>query len=82
MTISIYAVTPDFVAEIGDVDLSQPLANADIDAVKQAFWKYAVLVFPEQKLAPQQHIDFAKQFGPIEMDRVLAMENAAPAFRR
>ena len=78
MTISIHAVTPDFVAEIGDVDLSQPPADADIAAIKQAFWKYAVLVFPEQKLAPQQHIDFAKQFGPIEMDRVLAMENTAP----
>ena len=78
MTISIYAVTPDFVAEIGDADLSQPLAQADIEAIKQAFWKYAVLVFPEQKLSPQQHIDFAKNFGPIEMDRVLALENAAP----
>jgi len=78
MTISIYAVTPDFVAEIGDADLSRPLAGDDIEAIKQAFWKYAVLVFPDQKLAPQQHIDFAGHFGPIEMDRVLAMENAAP----
>ncbi len=78
MTISINAYTPDFVAEIGDVDLSQPLAPTDIDAIKQAFWKYGVLVFPEQQLSPQSHIDFAQQFGPIEMDRVLAMENAAP----
>ena len=78
MTISINAYTPDFVAEIGDVDLSQPLAPTDIDAIKQAFWKYGVLVFPDQKLSPQQHVDFAKNFGPIEMDRVLAQENAAP----
>jgi len=78
MTVSIHAVTPDFVAEIGDVDLSQPLSEGDIEAIKQAFWKYGVLVFPEQKLSAQNHIDFAKNFGPIEMDRVLAMENAAP----
>ncbi len=78
MSITIHAVTPDFVAEIGDVNLSQPLADADIEAIKQAFWKYAVLVFPDQKLSAQQHIDFAKHFGPIEMDRVLAAENAAP----
>ena len=76
--LTLHAVTPDFVAEIGDVDLSQPLPAADIDAIKQAFWKYAVLVFPDQKLSAQNHIDFAKHFGPIEMDRVLAMENAAP----
>jgi alpha-ketoglutarate-dependent 2,4-dichlorophenoxyacetate dioxygenase len=78
MTLSISAYTPDFVAEIGDVDLSQPLAQTDIDAIKQAFWKYGVLVFPEQKLSAQNHVDFAQYFGPIEMDRVLAMENAAP----
>ena len=78
MTLSINAYTPDFVAEIGDVDLSQPLPQADVDAIKQAFWQYGVLVFPEQKLSPQNHIDFAKRFGPIETDRVLAMENAKP----
>jgi alpha-ketoglutarate-dependent 2,4-dichlorophenoxyacetate dioxygenase len=78
MSISINAVTPDFVAEIGDVDLSQPLAVDDIAAIKQAFWKYGVLVFPEQKLAPEDHIRFSEYFGPIEMDRVLAVENAAP----
>jgi alpha-ketoglutarate-dependent 2,4-dichlorophenoxyacetate dioxygenase len=78
MTMMISAITPDFVAEIGDVDLSQPLSEGDVEAIKQAFWKYGVLVFPEQKLSAQNHIDFAKNFGPIEMDRVLAMENAAP----
>ncbi|HTD91589.1 MAG TPA: TauD/TfdA family dioxygenase [Burkholderiales bacterium] len=78
MTISISAYTPNFVAEIYDADLSKPVPAADMSAIKQAFWKYGVLVFPEQKLSPQNHVDFAQQFGPIEMDRVLAMENAAP----
>ncbi len=72
------AITPNFVAEVGDVDLSQPVSADDMNAIQQAFWKYGVLIFPEQKLSPQNHVDFAKQFGPIEMDRVLAMENAAP----
>jgi alpha-ketoglutarate-dependent 2,4-dichlorophenoxyacetate dioxygenase len=75
MTLSLHAITPDFVAEIGDVDLSQPLAAPDINAIKQVFWKYAVLVFPGQKLGPQQHIDFAKNFGPIETDRVLDLKH-------
>lgn len=77
MTIAINAITPDFVAEIYDVDLAQ-LSAEDLHAVKQAFWKYSVLIFPEQKLTPQQHVAFAQQFGPIEMDRVLAAENADP----
>ncbi|HYC44423.1 MAG TPA: TauD/TfdA family dioxygenase [Burkholderiales bacterium] len=64
-------VTPDFVAEIGDLDLSRPLAEDDIAAVKSAFWRYAVLIFPEQELTPDQHVAFSQHFGPVEVDRVL-----------
>lgn len=71
MSITLHAITPDFVAEVGDVDLSQPLSTLDLAAIKQAFWKYAVLVFPDQQLGPQQHVEFAQHFGPIESDRVL-----------
>ncbi|MBI3993455.1 MAG: TauD/TfdA family dioxygenase [Candidatus Lambdaproteobacteria bacterium] len=66
MGISVSPITPDFVAEIGDVDLSRPLAPDDLAAVKQAFWTYAVLIFPEQRLSAEQHLDFARQFGPLE----------------
>jgi len=71
MSLEIRPVTESFAAEIGDVDLSRPLSAADESAVKQAFWKYAVLVFPGQEITAQQHIDFSKLFGPIETDRVL-----------
>ena len=77
MTFAIHAITPDFVAEIADVDLSRPVPADDMEGIKQAFWKYGVLIFPDQKLSTQQHIDFAKNFGPIETDRVLAQENTA-----
>lgn len=70
MSITICPVTPSFVAEVGDVDLSR-LAAADLAAIEAAFWKYAVLVFPEQKLTPEQHLVFAQKFGPLEADRVL-----------
>jgi alpha-ketoglutarate-dependent 2,4-dichlorophenoxyacetate dioxygenase len=59
-------VTPHFVAEVGDVDLSGPLGNADWEAIQQAFWKYAVLVFPDQQLTTDQHLDFARRFGRLE----------------
>lgn len=66
MAIRVYPVTPDFAAEIGDVDLSRPLAPEDGEAIKAAFWKYAVLVFPAQQLTPDQHVAFAQLFGPLE----------------
>jgi alpha-ketoglutarate-dependent 2,4-dichlorophenoxyacetate dioxygenase len=71
MALTVYPVTPSFVAEVGDVDLAQPLAAADLDAIKNAFWKYSVLIFPDQDLTPDQHLAFAEKFGPVEVDRVL-----------
>ena len=65
MTVTIFPVTPDFFAEVGDVDLSRPLDPGDFEVIQDAFWKYAVLVFPDQQLTPEQHLEFARSFGPL-----------------
>jgi alpha-ketoglutarate-dependent 2,4-dichlorophenoxyacetate dioxygenase len=66
MAISIYPITPNFAAEVGDIDLSQPISAENEKAIKDAFWKYAVLIFPEQSLTHEQHVAFSKLFGPLE----------------
>ena len=66
MTIRIFPATPGFAAEIGDVDLSQALSDDDETTIKAAFLEYAVLVFPGQQLTPDQHVAFARLFGPLE----------------
>ena len=66
MTITVCPVTQNFAAEIGDVDLSAPLAPSDVQAIKDAFATYAVLIFPDQELSQDQHLDFARYFGPLE----------------
>ncbi len=71
MAITIFPVTPDFAAEIGDVDLSQKISVSDMAEIKEAFWKYSVLVFPDQILTQQQQLSFAEHFGPIERERTL-----------
>jgi alpha-ketoglutarate-dependent 2,4-dichlorophenoxyacetate dioxygenase len=71
MAVTIMPVTPDFVAEIGDVDLRQPLPAADLAAIKDAFWTYAVLIFPQQDITPEQQLAFAECIGPIETERTL-----------
>ena len=63
---TVFPVTETFAAEIGDVDLSQPLSQ-DVQAeIEAAFNRYSVLVFPEQQLSAEQHLDFARHFGPLE----------------
>jgi alpha-ketoglutarate-dependent 2,4-dichlorophenoxyacetate dioxygenase len=66
MGISIFPVTPSFAAEVGDIDLRRPLAGDDLQAVREAFTAYAVLVFPAQTLRAEQHLAFAASFGPVE----------------
>jgi alpha-ketoglutarate-dependent 2,4-dichlorophenoxyacetate dioxygenase len=66
MTIVVQGVTPAFAAEVGDVDLSKPLAADDLAAIRAAFTKYAVLIFPDQHFDDESHLDFARNFGPLE----------------
>ena len=66
MAIKVFPVTESFAAEIGDVDLAQPLSAEDEAAIKAAFWKYAVLVFPQQELTSDAHVAFSERFGPME----------------
>ena len=61
-----WPVTENFAAEVGDVDLSKPLSSDDLGAIRAAFDRYAVLVFPDQALSAGQHLDFARHFGPLE----------------
>ena len=68
MTINLFPVTPDFAAEVGDVDLAEPLSPEDAAAIQAAFLKYSVLVFPAQRLNSDQHVAFAERFGPLEVN--------------
>ena len=73
-TISVYPVTPQFAAEIGEVDLSQPLGAETLDEVRAAFARYAVVIFPAQNLTGDQHLEFAALFGPLERSIQVALK--------
>ena len=47
MAVTVQPITDSFAAEVGDVDLAHISAD-DLAAVRAAFTKYAVLVFPDQ----------------------------------
>jgi alpha-ketoglutarate-dependent 2,4-dichlorophenoxyacetate dioxygenase len=66
MTVTVQPTTPNFAAEVGDVDLGKPLGAEDLAAIRAAFTKYAVLVFPGQDFTDESHLAFARHFGPLE----------------
>ena len=82
MAITVCPVTPNFAAEIGDVDLSAPLSPSDLAAIKDAFAAFAVLIFPDQHLSQDQHLDFARYFGPLETTIALHRKDAQLRVRK
>ena len=82
MAITVCPVTPSFAAEIGDVDLSAPLTPSDLADIKDAFATFAVLIFPDQHLSQDQHLDFARYFGPLETTIALHRKDAQLRVRK
>ncbi|NKC13585.1 MAG: TauD/TfdA family dioxygenase [Gammaproteobacteria bacterium] len=62
------AVTPlslHIGAEIGGVDLTEPLPPAQLAAIRAALLKWKVVFFRDQALDHAQHVAFCRQFGPL-----------------
>ena len=64
-TIEVTKLTPHIGAEIGGVDLSQPLGNQQFQEVHDALMENLVIFFRDQHLTHDQQKDFARAFGPL-----------------
>jgi alpha-ketoglutarate-dependent 2,4-dichlorophenoxyacetate dioxygenase len=67
MGILVTPVQGDFVAHLTGLDLSRPLDEGDFGQVRDAFHRYAVVIFPEQALTDDEQIAFSERFGPLEV---------------
>jgi len=63
--ISVHELHPAIGAEIRGVDLSQPLDDKTIRAIRDAWHRYTVLLFRDQHLSEDDQRRFASHFGPI-----------------
>src|ERR1700685_1918529 len=63
--IKITPLSPACGAEISGVDLSKPLAEQEVDAIKAAWGKHLVLVFRGQKVSQDDQLRFASYFGDL-----------------
>jgi taurine dioxygenase len=63
--ITIHPLTPTIGAVIGNVDLSKPLDDATIAAIRAALLAHKVIFFEDQHITPVQHRDFAARFGEL-----------------
>jgi taurine dioxygenase len=54
-------------ARIDGIELSAPLTDDEIDAIRRALLRYEVLFFDDQELTPAQLRDFASRFGELHI---------------
>ena len=54
-------------AEIVGLDLSRDIDDADFRRIHQAHLDHHVVVFRDQRITPQQQVDFSKRFGPLQI---------------
>jgi taurine dioxygenase len=52
-------------AEIHGVDLSQPLEDATVAAIRAALLRWKVVFFRDQKIGPAEQIAFGRRFGDV-----------------
>jgi taurine dioxygenase len=58
--------------EIANVDLSKELSNSDFSTIRDAFIQHGLIFFHDQNLTPEQHIEFAERWAPININRFFA----------
>ena len=68
MSITVSPFPAGLGADIGGVDIGQPLSTADRDAIRTAWLDNLVLRFREQPMDDAQHMAFTRQFGDLEFN--------------
>jgi taurine dioxygenase len=66
--LTIRKITGRIGAEIQGVDLRNRLEDRQIQLIREALHRHHVLFFRDQDITEEQHLDFARRFGPLQID--------------
>jgi taurine dioxygenase len=59
-------------AEIGGVDLAQPLGDETVAAIRRALTQHQVVFFRDQRLTPAEQVALGRRFGPLNIHPYVA----------
>jgi len=66
MTIKLRRLSYPLGAEVCDVDVSAPLGESQFGEIYQAFLDHCILLFRNQDITREQHIEFSRRFGELD----------------
>ena len=74
MEFDVTPLTPKVGAEIRGLDLSKPLSDETMALVRKVWLEHVVAVFPEQDVDDDQHIEFSRRLGDLELINMAALQ--------
>jgi taurine dioxygenase len=66
-SITVTPTSPNIGAEIGNIDLTQPLSNRQVQELHQALIDHLVIFFRDQKIDHEQHKTLGRYFGKLHV---------------
>lgn len=66
-TITVTPMSPTIGAELSGVDLRLPQTDETLTAIRQALLDWKVVFFRDQDVTHEQHLDFGRRFGELEI---------------
>ncbi|MBA4751978.1 MAG: TauD/TfdA family dioxygenase [Sphingopyxis sp.] len=76
--VKVAPLTPSIGAEISGIALAEEQDDATIAEIRSALLAYKVIFFRDQFITPEQHITFARRFGPLEIHPATPKEQPNP----
>ncbi|TAJ26652.1 MAG: TauD/TfdA family dioxygenase [Reyranella sp.] len=67
MTITVIPRHPALGAEVRGIDMRRPMDAATRQQVIDAWTRHLVLVFPDQQISDEEHVEFTREFGEPEI---------------
>lgn len=78
MSLQVTPLSPVVGAEVSGIDLREPLDDATVAELRAALLEHLVLFFRGQDIDDDQHVEFARRFGPISIPAFLPKGTERP----
>lgn len=77
-TIEVSPLSPALGGIISGVDIAAGVSDEQFAEIRQAFIDYSVIFFRDQQITPDQHIEFARRWGEINVNRFFQAVDSHP----